>query len=405
MPVDGAKESMNADINAQLQTMNVEQGLRLKLSAIVDINCVMMGGSALRALSGMRGAEEIEMKTKTFSTFTQTLMGTEHIRIREDVSAANVSLVLSANGDCMVRGILRAGERAVVDGTLTINALVGAGDGRLSQLTQHIPFSLDAPIDWAGSDGECFAEIEMEYVELRPIGESSGLLSAEAGLIVSVYCRKEIEYALPLDAYVPLLPLRSVSERIQLMIGGENNVFKHNANENVSVPEGMPEVFRVVYCTARPIVTASKAVNARMSVEGLMFTRVIYQTEGGSLYSFTEDIPFIAETLCNAKYTDVQAGVRCLSCSGSGNGKTLELSYMLAIDAKPYATEEVSVVTGMEESEPIVPPKGLIVYYAGEGETLFDIGKRFNLTRNALLKANPGASETLHEGEKLMMLI
>ena len=73
--------------------------------------------------------------------------------------------------------------------------------------------------------------------------------------------------------------------------------------------------------------------------------------------------------------------------------------------AQPYAVVKTHAVTGMEECAPAERPRGVVIYFAGNGETLFDVGRRFNLPRKRLLEMNPGLSETLADGQKLLLLL
>ena len=77
----------------------------------------------------------------------------------------------------------------------------------------------------------------------------------------------------------------------------------------------------------------------------------------------------------------------------------------VAVTAQPYAVVKTHAVTGMEECAPAERPRGVVIYFAGNGETLFDVGRRFNLPRKRLLEMNPGLSETLADGQKLLLLL
>ena len=94
-----------------------------------------------------------------------------------------------------------------------------------------------------------------------------------------------------------------------------------------------------------------------------------------------------------------------VSATASGAGRSVEFSYTIQISAQPYAVVKTAAVTGMEECPQEACPRGIVIYFAGEGETLFDVGRRFNLPRKRLLETNPGLSEMLADGQKLVLLL
>jgi hypothetical protein len=73
--------------------------------------------------------------------------------------------------------------------------------------------------------------------------------------------------------------------------------------------------------------------------------------------------------------------------------------------ADPYEINEVSVVAGAQEGADQAPLRGIIVYFAGAGETLFDVAKRFRTTRESLREANGELPEVLTEGQKLLLFL
>ena len=402
----GAKEGMEAEAHAALQTLSVDQTGTLTLSAVLDVECLVLCKEPLRVLAGIHGAEDLECRQQNFETVQYAQFGQETVRIREDISAPDVAAVLRASGVCQIRELRLGGDTAVSEGTLTVTALTVGADGKLAQLVQHVPVTLETEADAEGADtAGCSAEAEVESIGLMPIGEDSGLMSMEARIAVRVEAPQMEHIALPQDAYAPSLPLSCVKEEVQLLLRGETMRFRFGASEMMNIPDGMPECQRVAYCMARPVVTSAAIEGGRLSVEGLLFTRVLYQTEGGMLYAFTEDIPFRCETTSAGAFSEAWAQVRTVSATASGAGRGIEFSYTLQVSAQPYEIIKTAVVTGMEECAQTAMPRGVVIYFAGEGETLFDVGRRFNLPRKRLTDMNPGISETLADGQKLVLLL
>ena len=53
---------------------------------------------------------------------------------------------------------------------------------------------------------------------------------------------------------------------------------QHSLRENLSVPDGMADIFAALNAAARPIATNVSIEDSTMTVEGLLFTRIIYRS-------------------------------------------------------------------------------------------------------------------------------
>ena len=74
----------------------------------------------------------------------------------------------------------------------------------------------------------------------------------------------------------------------------------------------------------------------------------------------------------------------------------------------PYCVNELNVLTGMTECEPVKRSRQVIMYFASEGETAFDIAKRYSLPVKSVLEAAAACQDQpsgkLHEGDRLIFL-
>ena len=171
LPAPGAKEGMEAEAYATLQTLSVEQAGTLALSAVLDVECLVLREEPLRVLAGIKGAEDLECKQRSYETVRYDVLGQETVRIREDMSVPNIAGVLRASGACQIRDIHVGGDTAVSEGTLTVTALAVGADGKLMQLVQHVPVTLETEADAAGRNtASATATAEVESLGLAPIG-------------------------------------------------------------------------------------------------------------------------------------------------------------------------------------------------------------------------------------------
>ena len=213
--VEGAKAGMNANANAQLQSLDVNlQNNALSMSAMVDIACRVNSAAQLRVLRGIRGVEDLEFKELPLTVSKKREVADENVRLREEIAAPDVENVLSARATAQVKDVRTDGVNAEVEGTLSVSALCSNKDGSLSQLTQSFPFSQAVETDASGRTLGGTAKVAA--VNMRTIGEDFGLLAVDAMLELQLFEKQESGCTLPLDAYSPNYPFHCAYEHARL---------------------------------------------------------------------------------------------------------------------------------------------------------------------------------------------
>ncbi|MEG1894039.1 MAG: DUF3794 domain-containing protein [Clostridia bacterium] len=384
-----ARPGMVCEVTAQLQTLSVKlvSGL-ITLSAVVDICCRLIDESSLPVLSGIAGICDMEIKQKELSLCKRSNT-TETIRTRDEVNAGDIVEVLCADGIAELTDV--AGCR----GMLMVDALCRTSGGKLCQQLYNLPFTYSA----IGSGG-C---ADVSALSVRCLSSEFALIAVEAQIDIVMYTDAPMSLCLPLAAYSPSIPFTCITSR-QCFCGSAGMLSsRHAIAESLSLPEGMPAVHHVVCCFARTVVTAQNVNDNRLYVEGLLVTRVIYHTESGAYFAFTEDVPFA----CDFDARGANAADVTLNCIASvrGSGSRISVDYTLLICAKLYVLTTVNVVTGIEECDSPDVRRGIIVYFCASGETMFDVAKRFNISTARLKESNPSVCDQLSDGERLMIIV
>jgi len=400
MDAPGVKEGMEAEARAAILEMNVAQSGRLTFTATVELNAAVTSNRPVRALSGVRGAGA-EFKNVSYSYLSENVIGCEELRMREELAARGVCRVLCAGAQVSARAVKGGGDSALIDATAFVNALVETEAGRAETFAAQLPLSLEAALD-ERARGEAAAEIEVLGAELYV--QSEGLLCLELSLRVRVLDLCPREAALPADAYVPGAALESAYGQAPLMLRGGRMQQRCSVDEKPSLPEGAPPPVRAVWCAARPLITCAGATGGMLCVEGLLFVRAMYETGEGAVAAVSEQLPFACKMTCPAWCCAARVEAKVLLAGLALSGGTLVLSAALEISAAPYCEKNARFVAGFEEGAERGGRRSLILCYAGAQETLFDVGRRFGLSRAQLLAANPGAREELCEGERLVFI-
>ena len=410
MELPGAAEGMAASAGAQvLECGCTVDGAKLRLSAVLELSTAVVAPVADPFVTGIAGVTGLESRQQAVKTRRSALLATHSVRIREEISAPTAAQVLLYHGTAQVRELVYNGTALTVEGSLYATVLTASDEGQLTQQTQIIPFTeaFDAPYAETA-----WATATVEQVSAVAADMSFGVADVEALVQLRIYGLEAAEQQVLFDAYDEngaFACARSTFEQL-LCTGAEQKRFPFR--EGVQIPSHLPDAYRMVYASAIAAMTgAYEAEGGRLGIDAMVFATVLYQCDGGQLHSFPYDLPL--QLVMDAPYTpDARVELQVLSAQLTGSGRTPELLLTLEAQTVLYDRQSLCAVTAVQPDdagEP-APARGIIIYCAGAGETLWDIGKRFRVTLGALAGWNadlpeaPDPAMPLQEGAHLVLL-
>ena len=374
-----------------------------------DFAAGMLSNAAapVRVLSGVSGVADMEIKSMQCRTARRVEIGSETIRFSEELSSEGADSVLSFSAQISVRDTAIENGGTSVSGIITLNALLKTSDGELMQLTRGVPFreSLSAAV---GAD-EIYTVAELKNVSLRALGTEFSLLAFDADIDFRIFGIRRSVIDIPTDAYSPSLNFSCMYEKMTVANACGGSFAQHSLRENLSVPDGMADIFAALNAAARPIATNVSIEDSTMTVEGLLFTRIIYRSSSNRIYSFSDDVPFVLRMAAPSEANFAQLRLNASASISGGSGRTAQVSYNLDVSAEYFSESAVSAVAGVAETDNSNDADGkstgIILCNACAGEDAFDIGKRFGVPSQRVRELNPDSAEPFKDGDKLLLFV
>lgn len=403
--VPEADTGMYANATPMLETLSVRLlgDERLMLAAAVNIESVITSSTPIRVLSGVSGVADMEFKSSTLQSSRRVELAGETIRISEEISSDGADDVLQYTANISIRDTAYENGNIVVSGVVTLNVLCRSADGELMQLVRGIPFR--ETLDSGGSAEDIYTVAELREVSVRALGTEFSLIAFDADVDFRVFGIRTGTLSIPMDAFAPSINFNCLRQQINLMNALGGSSIQHSLRENISVPDGMADIFTALHAGTRPVVTSLSFSNGEMCVDGLLFTRLIYRSSGERLYSFTEDVPFTLRISSPSNATYAGLKVQASASVTGGSGRTAQISYNIDAAVEFFAEAEVNAVVGIAECEASPIDGGIVIYNASAGETVFDIAKHFRIRSERVLELNPDAPEVFSDGDKVILLV
>ena len=357
----------------------------------------MTASGGAKVLDGISGIEDGEQQRQEMTLYERAGESRGSFRLREEIEAPFATEVLYSEVHGALRDVSPGKDGICLEGTLYISALVQSRTGAMSQLSQAIPFTQTV-------DGEAltpmWGEVRVSGCQVRG-AEDFGVVIADVELTYRTWGRAGGRSDAVTDTFSPTVPFECTHGLIRTSSYCGLSTQRQSISENIMIPDGMPEAARVVYATARPMVTSYGIENGVLTAEGLLFTRILYTAESGCIFAFNEDIPFSVNMEAQGATDAMIYGVA--AASAAGGGRSVELNCTLILIADLYCTGGFEAVTGIEECPQRPTHQGITVYFASAGDTLYSIAREYNTSRANLLRMND-LSEVLQGGERVAFM-
>ncbi|MCR5610693.1 MAG: DUF3794 domain-containing protein [Clostridiales bacterium] len=404
LKIDGACPGMTAQASAAIQSFSIrpsESGAFM--DADVDLDVLISTAVPMKVTGGINGIDDLEINSMPVSLRRRSKLGHDRLRMREELAADGVSSVLSSEGQITVRDVSVDQGSVSISGVITVSAVTVDKNGHLSQLIRQIPFRERVNMDSDADEVYCEASLMSLY--LNALGEDFALISMDADVSFELYGLSPCGFEIPVDAYSPTVGFDCLCEEMLILESHGIGTSQTTIKETVPLPEDAAELASPLFASAVPVITSVDFTGAGMTVSGVLLTSVTYESTAGKKYTFSEDVPF--ETSTDSGFTaNMPMIAPSAVCSVTGTGdRSVQLTYNLVLDTEYLNTIKSSAVVGLAEKELPARMSGIVICFASEGETEYDVAKRYSVPRADIRRLNPDAVSPFKEGEKLILMV
>lgn len=291
-------------------------------------------------------------------------------------------------------------RKAVLKGEVCVCTLYGGDDAdRSVEYCEHT-FSFSDLLEderlSEGMSGEAEVCVKSVLCEICPDSDGDKrIVRVDAAIITAVKASENIELNAIEDAYGTDgdISLKKCSFDIEQLLGSA--VEQLALKEPVSIPDYLPEPRRICDCAYSANIESISVEDECAVVCGLVGCDILYisDSEAQPIVSFTHTCQFSHRFpiagICKSSVCDAKSEVLHLSCTMSG-ARGLELRIIVSLGLKAVAPEHFETVDEISEAEgetEALPPC-IKVYFVKDGDTLWDIAKRYRITPDSLIAQN-----------------
>ena len=420
MQAPGAKNGMRTAFIGRVDDVEevLESPRSVALTADVDLAAWIIANEEIEPIDQ---SQNVQLQTENYvgveTLESQTVTQQVDQQVEIPPRSLPVGKIVSNSAFAVVRDVTGTVEGTHVDGDLIVftNYFSQPDETRPTPVLQTysyvIPLSVDLEWEQRGAGENAQVVMVVDSIDVTPVADEMGenrLLDVEARVLVNAELWQERDFSVAADAYVPGHEYSVETAAMQVRMAPQHRHTQRMLRFAVTLPGGYPPMQQTQCLRARPVIrSVIQQQDAALAV-GTLECDVVYRStqEDAPVYGFHASIPFEERIASECQVQDMMLRAWCeqTSCAVLSPSEA-ECRVQLEMEAVCMPVQQINMVTGVQDEGPLRTPQSAIVMtVAGAQDDLWQIAKRFGVSVEEVVAANPQyRTQSLKNGDKLLL--
>ena len=391
---------------------------KISIQGIITIDWELYKSNEFEFVKDIEGSDEVEVlkKTETINKISANedieLMGKCIIRVGMD--KPQINKILKCSLQLHKKEVKIADDKIYLGCYCKLNILYKGDDSKdIIPLEDDIYLSKEEEVKGVTSDmlpTVCYEisnnDLMLEEDDLGEVRIINDEFIVKAN--VKVFSKENIDTIKDAYSNKCLIGLKKDEHEVGILHGANNSESIIKYNIQLKDKDLKPE--HIISQNAAIILTDKQVMRDRVVIEGIIKAEVLYKTTDDEKYlsNVKAEIPFSAMIDIfganeNMK-SIVKANLESIDASIEGNSIAIKATIILSGKVLYEMTKEF--ISDIVEEEGDMPEKkaSITIYVVGEGDTFWNLAKKYNTTVADLIKINKVEdSEHIEQGQKLII--
>lgn len=392
---------------------NTVNSRKLRLRAIIHIDYEICCLDVTEITCGIED-EEAE-KQLTTVCFENTVNVSEHdftVKEKLEVPAGESSVKEILKNDIKIYDTeyKPVTGKVIIKGMVAICVLYTNEEEEIKFAEAECPFTevLDADgvtensvcdIDYSVIGTQCCAEPDIDG-DLRD-------LNLDIDICASLKATESAETEILKDCFVPYSKTECLKNNIAMQTTIERPSLQNTLRDSIEIPQNAPSIKSIYNIMTNAVITKSEQQRNKIICEGKVEAYILYltNTPESPVHSLKKEIPFSYMIECNNETKDTKCEMKCSVKHASYNLNSsgeIEIRCLLSVECMLIKELIIENITDIKTDE-CENRQGIVIYFAHEGEKLWDIAKHYGIPCEKLSQHNDITDDVIATERKIFI--
>ena len=411
--MENVKEGMTLENKITLKSIEcrVLNGRKISIKAIIEIELKVLSNEEIEFVNEVEDVKDVQLLNKTLTL--NSILGTGLTRVyAKDTmvidSADNLAEIMKAEISIINKETKVSYNKILVKADSLVKIMYLTEDNRINIVSQQIPVMGFIDMQDVTDENVCDVSFELKNLLIKPNSVEEHSIYVEAELEIDCSVSQEKQMNIIQDLYSPSVDL--VYKQKQINVISKKEVAKDicTIREKQLIPEiGNHKIYDV---DVMPSIISQKILNGRIMYEGQIKLNFIFEEDNSSRvntlsievpFTFNMDFEGVKPTSQINSNIDVTMQDFVVMPQGEGVEIKIDLEFKTEMSNNEalQVIEEINIDENRNDTR-----YSLIIYFVKQGDTLWNIAKRFKTTVDAIATMNGIEDENkIDIGEQLFI--
>lgn len=420
--IEGVTEGMTANIRAHIEHIDYRllENNKISIKTVVGLEGKVQTESSIDIIKDIRGNDGIQVLKETIKYDDVIGLNTSSTIVKEafeiDDDLPDIVDILRVDTKVYEKENNIVDDRVIVAGTVEYSIMYFGDDedNKINYLKHEVPFTHFVEVHGASKEMMCTVRLntgEVSYDVKEDINGNLRIIDVESIIDIEAKVYMQSEKEITVDTYSTTKKVDVKKQELDIIENIGHNTSREVINGIVDVSEENESIGHVYNINVKPILTDYRIIEEKVGTEGFLDVEMLYLEENNNeIKNIKQEIPFKSYVdiggIEEGMDTDIDIVLDDVRFNKI-NQHEVEVTTTIKADVTVNRVKKISIITEAQELEEYIDKSNrasITVYIVQNGDTIWDIAKRYNTTVEELIKTNEIINpENIMPGEKLII--
>ena len=410
--------------NLVLQTSDTEVTVTMIHSRKLNIKTLAEISIGTEKCTGEEITTDVEEKVPVFKKMKEEEIlkvfatGKDTYRIKEEVTLSgtkeHIGTLLWTDVTGGKADTQLGTDELLISGELNMFCLYETAEGKTDWISRTVPY--EGQIECMGVMPGMYhqSELHLTDINVEPRMDENGemrILGIEATLQVRLIVYEEEKIQILEDLYMlDHICIPEVKEKRFFRLKLQNHS-KCRISEELTLPELKEDILQICHCKGKSQMETVKAETDGVHIDGVLHLQFLYvreddQTPFGVWNGMVPFSYLLENGGGEPDMEDMDCTVEQLSVNLMGSGE-VEVKAVLAFNCFQKEPVQIQNIESAEfrpmDTEELESRPGIVGYFVQQGDTLWNLAKKYNTTVENIKEVNYMEKEGINKGDKILI--
>ena len=403
--VPGAQDKMSCEVMPNIEHTEYEllTNKKIKVNAVIDMKGMVFKKSTAEAITDINGEDvQILKDTMRAEEFIAENTSESDIKGKIELTDGMPEVKAIVRNDIYVHksNVSVQEGKAIINGCVHVSIMYETVENPdMKNLEQDITFTNEVEMPGLKPGMRCDAAYKImdTYNEVKENENAERkIIEVEVVLEMNAAAYAGKELPIIIDAYSQMERYELERQSLKSVSYFGEGTDSQSIKERLTLPDDLEPINEIKYVTASPIITEIKAIEDKVTAEGIVNFCIMYSaaSEEGAMFSFEEEIPFRSTIDIPGARIEMlpkaEAYVEHISYDKVSQ-REVDVKTVIECLVKLFSKLTLDYVKTIQQSE--IPANiknmpSIVIYIVQPHDTLWKIAKKYCTTIEDIIKIN-----------------